>query len=636
MSEDARRSILRLPAEVVARIAAGEMIARPAAALKELAENALDAGATQIGIDVRESLDRFLRISDDGCGMTADELRLAVERYTTSKIRSEEDLLSVTSLGFRGEALASIGEIARLAVLSRSAQDEHGWEIRVEAGAVSGPKAAARARGTTVTVEDLFFNTPVRKRFLKSSIGELRLARATIGAYALSTPGVGWQYQVDGKPVLTLAGVSDLRARLAQLHGPKWVAGILDVQWQEEDLTVRGFVGIPELARAGSQHQTFFVNGRWVMAPWLGQAVRQGYGDLIPNRQNPWIVLFLVCPPNQVDVNLHPTKREVRFLDERRIFKGVQRAVQSAVARLLPKFYMARPDEQGAAPGDADLGAEGSPGATRPGAGALTFESRGGPGQAARGSGGLAGTAAAWGGRLGRATRSGPDGLEQARHLYGPAQGSADDPAAPGAQGLSGQEAGEGAGAETLISLLQLHNRYVLAQTRKGLLIIDQHAAHERILYEKILERVASGEGGAQQLLFPVVVELDDAQLELFEEIKPDLLRIGFDVEGFGGGSVLVRGVPPLWRARGEAELLRDLLDEASTMGLREGETAEGLARSFACRAAIKSGEPLSVEEMNQLVDALFSTTRPHGDPHGRPTFVSISLADLDRRFGRG
>lgn len=632
MTEQHTRTIMRLPPDVVARIAAGEMISRPAAALKELVENALDAGGRQITVEVREGLDRFLRIADDGCGMSSDELRLAVERYTTSKIRAEGDLLRIESLGFRGEALASIGEIARLTILTRGPADDHGWELEVAAGEIGELKAAARAQGTTATVEELFYNTPVRKRFLKSGTGELRLARATLAAYALATPGVSWRYEVDGKSLLTLPGVDTLRSRLAQVHGNKLADGLIEITWQENGLSLRGFVGIPELARAGSQHHTFFVNGRWVSAPWLGQAVRQGYGDLIPNRQNPWVVLFLVSPPDQVDVNLHPTKREVRFADERKVFGAVQRAVQSAVAKLLPRFYMSREGEQGSVE-TRSAGSQETPALTPEGAlqGPSLFGSPRGLGGAKSGRRPVFGGGA-----------RGGDGRDHAERLYGPGEegageaalGSDPAPADGEPAAVSAEVAAES--SDHLVSLLQLHNRYVLAQTRKGLLIIDQHAAHERILYEQILDRMQRGDTGAQQLLFPVVVELDDFQMELLERVKVDLLRIGFDLEEFGGRSVLLRGTPPLWRARGEAELLRDLLDEAATMGLREGETAEGLARSFACRAAIKSGEPLSVEEMNQLVDALFATHRPHGDPHGRPTFVAISLGDLDRRFGRG
>lgn len=594
--------IHRLPAEVVARIAAGEMISRPAALVKELIENALDAGGTHLSIEIREALDRFLRVSDNGCGIRRAELALAFERHATSKIASEEDLLAVETLGFRGEALASIAEIARVSLVSRMAQDEHAWELRAEGGEIGEVIAAARAPGTTVTVEDLFFNTPVRKRFLKKGAGEMRLARATLSAYALIAPGIAWDLEIDGKQSLHLPSTTDLRARLAQLHGERLAEGLLEINWREEQVALHGYVGVPELARGGTQHQTVFVNGRWVSAPWIGKAVRHGYGDLIPNHQSPWLALFLVIPPDSVDVNLHPTKREVRFFDERAIFGIVQRAVHQAVARLLPRFFLGKEESPASAP------------AARP---------ADHPGLGFRGAAP----------REMHAPARGPafDGLEEAARLYG---GRARVPEEEG-EALTAFPKGE-APQEGLVSLWQLHNRYVLAQTRKGLLIIDQHAAHERILYEEIRTRLTSGASGAQQLLFPVVIELDDLQMGLYQEMREQLTAMGFDLEEFGDLSVLVRGVPPLWRARSEAELLRDLLDEAVSMGLREGETVEGLARSFACRAAIKAGEPLSMEEMNRLVDQLFGTSRPHGDPHGRPTFVFISLTDLDRRFGRG
>jgi len=578
--------IRKLPAEVIARIAAGEMISRPASMVKELVENALDAAPSRIGVTVREAVDRFLQVSDNGGGIARDELALALERHATSKIVREEDLLGIETLGFRGEALASIAEIARLTITSRREPDEHAWEIAAEGGTIGEIKAAARAPGTTVTVENLFYNTPVRKRFLKSGKGELKLAKSTLSAYALAAPGVGWSYTVDERTVFDLAPASDLRERLAQLHGPRVADGLLEIDGRERGFSLRGFVGVPELARAGSQHQAFFVNGRWVAAPWLGQAVRHGYGDLIPGHQNPWLVLFVVMPPDQVDVNLHPTKREVRFLDERAVFGSVQRAVHQAVARLLPRLVLGQTS----------------------------------PAVAPRSS-----APASQGGMF--------DGLKQAARIYGGGSAGEDLVADAAAGGESPLTEGP---AEGLVSLWQLHNRYVLAQTRKGLLIIDQHAAHERILYERIRERMARGDHGAQQILFPVVLELDEQQMDLLQDVSASLARMGFDLEQFSHNSVLVRGVPPLWRVRSEAELVRDLLDEAASMGLREGETIEGLARSFACRAAIKSGEPLSVEEMNRLVDELFATELPHGDPHGRPTFVFVSLRDLDQRFGRG
>lgn len=624
MTEDREQIIRRLPEEAIARIAAGEMISRPASLVKELIENALDAGASRISVEVTEALDRFLRVSDDGRGIPGGELALALERHTTSKITREEDLLGVETLGFRGEALASIVAIAKVSVLSRTAGDEHACEVRAQAGKIGPVKAAARAPGTTVTVEDLFFNTPVRKRFLKKGPGEMRLARTCLSAYALSCPGVGWRLEVDGKRSLDLPPSSDVGSRLLQIHGKRLDGQLLKIDWREKDLSLHGFVGMPELARGGSQHQTFFVNGRWVIAPWIGQAVRHGFGDLLHSRQNPWVVLFIVLPPDRVDVNLHPTKREVRFLDERGVFGCVQRGVNQAVARMLPRLFLGRGSERVDAPPPAVADA---PASSRDQATLSPL-----PGRTAAPA--VPGKLSGAGDRRLSYGPGGFDGLQEAARLYGTptgAEGTVGDAAStPEQMGVLAEEPSNG-----LVSLWQLHRRYVLAQTRKGLLMIDQHAAHERALYEQIRERMVRGESGAQQLLFPVVLELDEMQMELFRDTKATLARMGFDVEEFGENSVLVRGVPPLWRSRGEADLLRDLLDEAGSMGLREGETLEGLARSFACRAAIKAGEPLSVEEMNELVDALFATQRPHGDPHGRPTFIFISLQDLDRRFGR-
>jgi len=635
--------IQRLPAEVVARIAAGEMITRPAAAAKELIENALDAGARRVSLRVTEALDRFLEIADDGRGIPREELALALERYTTSKISREEDLLAVDTLGFRGEALAAIAEISRLTLLSREPEAEHAWQIRAEGGRLGALEAAARAPGTTVIVEDLFFNTPVRKRFLKKGPGEMRLVREMIQSYAIAFPGLAWRLEQDGRSLLDYPPVPDLRGRIAQIYGARIAEALLPVEAREgEGLALRGFVGGPELARAGTHHQALFVNGRWIVSPWLLQAVRQAFGDLIPSHQSPWAVLLLTLPAQQVDVNLHPTKREVRFLDDRAIFGFVQRAIRPAVARLLPRLFLPSEGEGPAAPWRA-------PGARAPGGPAAV----GLAGQG-RGSWGSGEAGASAGTPRGRMPADLAELLYQGAqpHPGAPADAAAGlvgeapfDPAEAHAGGLRAGETGAAVAASTsaepagrregLVSLWQLHNRYLLAQTHQGLLIIDQHAAHERILYERIRERMSAGDATAQQLLFPAFVELTLTEMEVYREQRAALASMGFDCEELDEHSLLVRGVPPLWRARSEAALVRDLLAEAEGMDLREGETLDGLARAFACQAAIKAGEPLSVEEMNRLVDELFATALPHGDPHGRPTFVFLSLAELDRRFAR-
>ncbi len=621
--------IQRLPADVVGRIAAGEMITRPAAAVKELIENSLDAGATRIQLTIIEAVDRRFEVADDGSGIPVDELPLALERYTTSKIRREEDLLAIESLGFRGEALAAIAEISRVTLVSRVPQSEHAWRVRAEAGRIAAPEAAARAIGTTVIVEDLFFNTPVRKRFLKLGSAEIRLVREIVIAYASAHPGIAWRIEQDGRTVLELSATADLHSRLVQIHGARLAEGLLEVDARGAGpFALRGYVGAPELARPGNRHQMFFVNGRWVVSPWLGQAVRQAYGDLIPQHRAPLAVLFLTLAADRVDVNLHPTKREVRFFDERELFTFVQGSIRPVLARLLPRFFHERETD-----GRARVSAESG-----------TVSHAGSSGSSATGE-------RHW-------PAASLDGLEEARRLYGrdPLQGIAEGAAEKGggdlladwgaaaleAPGASEEPGAVPAAAVTAldpavgrVSLWQLHDRYVLAPTRKGFLIIDQHAAHERILYEKALDRMQHESSGSQQLLFPVVLELDMAEMDLYQQFQGAIARIGFDCEPIAERSLLVRGVPPLWHVRGEADLLRDLLDELGALSLREGETLEGLARAFACRAAIKAGEPLHVEEMDRLVDELFATRLPQGDPHGRSTLVFVSLADLDRRFGR-
>ncbi|MBD3161046.1 MAG: DNA mismatch repair endonuclease MutL, partial [Candidatus Eisenbacteria bacterium] len=326
--------VRRLEPAVVAKIAAGEMILRPLSVAKELVENALDAGATRIRLEIRGAADRFLSVSDDGAGMDRDACGLAVERHATSKIVEADDIDRVRTLGFRGEALASIARVARLRIVT-SPDGEEGSELVVRGGEVEGLRPAGRARGTTVEVEDLFFNSPVRKRFLRSPAGENRLVQRMLTAYGLVRPDVGFRLVVDGQEKLTLTP-ADPDGRLEQIHGAGFGKKVLALHGENPRIRIEGWIGIPEIARTGSQGQTILVNGRWVSHPALGHALRQGYGDLIPATKQPFAVLILEIPGESVDVNIHPTKREIRFLDERIVFAEVVRTVREATRALVP------------------------------------------------------------------------------------------------------------------------------------------------------------------------------------------------------------------------------------------------------------------------------------------------------------
>jgi DNA mismatch repair protein MutL len=664
-----RRPVRRLDPRVVAKIAAGEMILRPFSAIKELVENSLDAGAEAITVTLGETPDTMLRVDDDGCGMDRDDLLLALEAHATSKLSGEEDLLRVTTLGFRGEAIPSIGRVSRMEIVT-AAVEGAGWWVRVEGGDRRGPEPAARARGTSVTVEDLFFNSPVRKRFLKGPEGEVRLIVRLLAVFGLANPHVAFRLLSRGQMLLDLPAARDLAERIAAVHGPSFPAKLLPVAALTPVAALRGFVGIPELARPGTQQQVLLVNSRWVTAPWLSAALRQGFGDLLPGNRHAFALIELDIDPSRVDVNVHPTKREIRFLDESALFGVVMRAVREATASLVPGWNLDPSDPGSAAPvGDPRVPG----GGVWPGSGQRTGADAGPGGRSGSAADGLRLQESLFG-----SARAGIDGRRALEVLYGrpgdaehgdrPDGTVAGDPevgsgggvpglgtglpllhdgrfASAGEHGpgnrpegddaaLPGPADGVDAGESGLVPIWQLHRRYLFAQTRQGFLVVDQHAAHERILYERALDHLRGMPAASQQLLFPAVIELDADEMASWREFGHDLATLGLEGEEFGGRSVLLRGVPATW-GRDPQTLFHDLLHELSGAGRRGRDRVERLAAAWACRSAVRSGQVLTLEEMNAVIDQLFATRMPHGDPHGRPTFLLVTLEDLDRRFGR-
>ncbi len=572
------RSIRRLAAETASRIAAGEVVERPLSALKELLENALDAGARSIEVRVDRSLDHAFQVADDGSGIGAGEIDLALERHATSKLEVLEDLGRISTLGFRGEALPSIAAVSHLKLTSRTPGAENASYVAVEGGQVRDRGAAPRAPGTTVEVADLFFNVPARRKFLHSPGGELRAAIRMLEAYAFAFPEVGLRLLVDGRERFEWPAAGSVRERASAVWGPRHTAQLLDAEGERDGLAVRALLGLPEHARATREGQVLLVNRRWILNPLLGQALRQAYGNLLPAGRYPAAVLWLTVPPPRLDVNVHPTKREVRFADEDSVFGLVAGACAKPLARLTPPFTVVR----GGAPepGWADRVRE------RP-----THQTEFG---------------------LGLPTRRVVEGSEA-------------PPPAPLRPSTGEPE------------LWQLHRTYILAPVRGGLVIIDQHAAHERILYEQAHARLEGERGPSQQLLFPALVDLSHDQFEHLLELGPWLQQLGWEVAPLGPPTVVVRGVPSGLRHEQPGQLLQDVLDGMSESTGRDAseEIPERLARSYACHAATRAGDPLTREEMRALVDQLFATTHPHGDPHGRPTFVRLDLDELHRRFGR-
>src|SRR5258705_4999873 len=579
---------------VIGKLRAGEVVDRPAAVAKELIENALDAGSSLVAVHASSHPERLIRVQDDGAGMSREDALLALRRHATSKIESAEDLARIRSLGFRGEALASIAEVSRFALSTRSREDLTGTSVEALGGAVIQVSGVGRAVGATGGVEDLFFNTPARLRFLRSREAEIRVLSRVVWNYALTYPRIHWRFSVEGREDTDLPESGDLLERWQVLYGRGSDDGSAALDQEAGGIHVSGVLGAPEQARASRDHQTFAVNGRVVASATLGAALRQGYGNLLPGDRYPLALVLIEVDPAMVDVNVHPTKREVRFRDESRVFQVVRRAVGAAMRRYVP-VGIALPDS-------------GSVAESRP-EGAQEYGSR------------------PEGGSSWTADLETEGSLMLA--LYAP----------PGAEPAATGEGERGDVRESLgepeIPIWQLHERYLLAPIRGGLVIVDQHAAHERILYEEARTHLYGGTGTTQVLLFPRVVDLTPEELDALLMLEPHLRRLGYEASLFGERQVAVRGVPASIPEEAAIDSLKAVLASVDTLGEGGDPPEEHIAKSFACHAAVRSGQILNPIERRRLFDRLFATSLPHGDPHGRPTYVRVPMEELDRRFGR-
>ena len=572
-----------LSPEVASQIAAGEVVERPASVVKELIENALDAGARRITISIEDAGRRLIEVADDGCGIPADELALAVERHATSKLSNSEDLFRIVTLGFRGEALASIGSVSRLTITSREQPAAAGVRLRVLGGKAEPVQPVGAPPGTLVRVEDLFYNVPARLKFLKSNVTERRQIDTLLTRYALAFPHVHFKLQQDGRPGLQTSGDGDRRAVLAALYGVDAARQMLEVLALEGEVGITGFISPIALTRSNRREILFFVNNRPVQDIALTTALVQAYHTFLMVGRYPMAVIFLDMPPEIVDVNVHPTKAEVRFRETDRLFSGVQRAVRRA---LLAHNPVPQWSQGGVFPA------------------AHTDRSP---------------QEAAW------------EGMPSAP----PPQISSPYPASapPVPRSLPG-------GATPILRLVgQIASAYLVAEGPDGLYLIDQHAAHERVLFEGMMaqRKERSGEPlPSQHLLEPVSVELPSASARLLDEALPLLGQLGFQVESFGPGIYLVRAIPALLMGLDAAAALRVLVED-----FEEDETplqaeVEGRIIARVCkRAAVKAGRALPPEEQRALLDDLQACQSPRTCPHGRPTMIHLSVDLLERQFGR-
>jgi len=610
--------IRRLPPETVNRIAAGEVVERPASALKEIVENALDAGARRVEIQADQGgLSRIL-VADDGCGLSPDELALAVERHATSKLAPDGDgvydLLNIFTLGFRGEALPSIGSVARLGISARTAGGE-AFQIQVDGGAVGevGPAAFPGPHGARVEVRDLFYATPARLKFMKSERAEALAITEEVKRQAMAHEAVAFSLELDGRRVLRLAAESEGQAgrlaRLGAVLGREFEDNALLIDQVREGVRLTGYAGLPTYSRGNAQHQYLFVNGRPVRDRLITGALRAAYADVLARDRHPVAALYVELPPEEVDVNVHPAKAEVRFRDPGLVRGLIIGALRHALAGA---GHRASTTVAGAALGSF------RPQTYTPPPSAAGW-SGSGQWKAPDFAYPTAATAGVLPGLEERSARVEP---EMAPPLPGPAEAPA--PFDPVDYPLGAARA-------------QLHGTYVIAQTRDGLVIVDQHAAHERLVYERMKVEMAAGGVARQALLLPEVVELDPAEAERVVARADELAALGLVVEAFGPGAVLVREIPALLGDTDAAGLVRDIADDLAEAGqaLALSERLAEVCGTLACHGSVRAGRRLTGAEMNALLRQMEATPHSGQCNHGRPTYVELKLADVERLFGR-
>ncbi len=569
-------TIRLLDPKVVSRIAAGEVVERPASVVKELVENSLDAGSNQISIEARGGGISLLRVTDDGAGIPSGEVELAFNRYATSKIGNLDDLESISSLGFRGEALPSVAAVAEVDIVTCAVGESAGNYLSLKDGAIVDRGSRGRSQGTTVTVRNLFRKVPARLKFLKSPATENSHIANVVSQYALAFPKVKFDLLINGRTALRTPGSGQLIDSVTQVYGLDVAQNMLEVgggdgAWESgvatSSLSVTGMVGSPAISRSNRSYLSLFVNRRWISSRLLAWAVEEAYHGLLMQGKHPVAIINISLPPGEVDINIHPTKTEVKFQNEHIVFGAVQKAVRRALIKLAP---VPKIEEVATT--------YGAPSRTRP---------------------------VLW---------TSPRGDDSPTI----------SPAIPQTPAVS---------LPVLRILGQLLNSYIVAEGPDGLYLIDQHAAHERILFEKIENQRVQQEIEVQGLLEPVTFEVNPKQEEVLKSHSEDLAEFGFSIEPFGDRTYLVRAVPALLYRKDWAGMVRELLDSLS--GGDKRDWREEIAISMACHSAVRAGQALTDDEMRELIRQLEQAALPHACPHGRPTMIHLSSTQLRREFGR-
>lgn len=610
--------IRHLPETLVNQIAAGEVLERPAAAIKEMVENALDAGASQIDVRIEDGGKSLIIIDDNGCGMTRDELIAALDRHATSKL-PDDDLLNIRYLGFRGEALPSIGAVSRMSIKSRAQGTQDSWEIKVEGGKKSAPVPSSHPEGTHIEVRDLFYATPARLKFQKSARAEFMAVKDTLMRLAMAHPEVGFSLTHEGKTSFNYPQTPDPQSRLSAVLGKDFGANAMTIDSQREDLQLSGYAGLPTYHKSNAAQQYLFVNGRPVKDKLLNGCVRAAYADVLAKDRHPALALFLTLPPTQVDVNVHPAKTEVRFQDPAlvrgMIITALKHAihehgfsVSSAVSHSALE-RLGRSTDQPAMP--LHSGRSFYSGAPSP----STYYPSESQNQAAQA-------------------------------FYEPQQTGWTQEIAPFARAEVPPSENLTYTAEEPLTQnfplgaarAQIHENYIIAQTENGMVIIDQHAAHERLTYEKLKTQMQDSGVTKQGLLTPEIIELEESEAERLLTYQEDLAKMGLEIEPFGSGAIAVQAIPALLGTKPRiARLIEDLAAEVTERATAQGleERLNAILSTMACHGSIRSGRRMNAEEMNALLRQMEKTPLSGQCNHGRPTYVTLSLNDIETLFGR-
>lgn len=625
--------IRQLPPLLVNQIAAGEVIERPASVVKEVVENAIDAGATRIDIAIEQGGRELIRINDNGCGIPMDELPLAIAPHATSKIQSAQDLDAIATMGFRGEALASIASVSRMSIASRTAAQDGAGLIEVEGDVIKPVRPVGGPVGTTVTVRNLFFNTPARRKFLRSEQTESGRVVDLVENLAIAHPNIAFTLRVDDKLKFELPPDQSPVQRVLAIIGEELAEELLELRSDDHGLHIWGMAGKPSIARGTAKHQRIFLNGRIIIDRSINHAIKESYRGLIDPTRSPTIVLFLTIDPSQVDVNVHPTKAEVRFRNQANVHGAVMSAIRACLRRadLTPAFEFSETRQwpemfSAAMPVPPSLApSRGSPSAMATESSASSFVEyfrRLNPVQ----------KSFVYSEVKQALAQDSPEGLQAdiapAPHPPAPHPHT---PHAPDDQMLPGVRA--------VADVLQIHSSYIVTQDEHGLLIIDQHALHERVMFEKLKTRIASGSLESQRLLMPATVQVERAQVQMLEELKPLLARIGIEAEPIGPTAIAVHSFTSLLFERGvdPVSFMSELLDKAANRGLNQDEEAalHETLDMMACKAAVKAGDKLAPQELTELLKYRETIERSSNCPHGRPTSLRLTIKELERQFGR-